>query len=329
VPSKAITIKPAGVTKFTPMTLLNGWLTPAGGTTVGAAVKSSIVYLKGQMATAGANPVAFTLPPKMRPLTTVFVPVLLCGTNNGELEITPSGDVKVAAEGGAFSNAACGTALDGTSFVLKGATPLTLQNGWTNSPFGTAAAGAVSKSGEVYLQGAIGGGAGSVPTTLPTKFRPATPVFVPVDMCGSSNGDLEIDPSGVVTIRAEGGVFANAVCMTSLDGVRYSLTAATPLMLLNGWTNSPFGTHAATAFTKSGLVFLRGAIATAGANPNAFKLPVQMRPTTVRFIPIDLCNGANGALRIQPDGVVQVSAENGVFSNAQCFTSLDGVFFDS
>jgi hypothetical protein len=329
LPSKAITIKPAGVTKFTPMVLQNGWLTPAGGTTVGAAVKSGIVYLKGQMATPGANPVAFTLPPKMRPSTNVFVPVLLCGTNNGDIEITPAGIVQVAAEGGAFANAACGTSLDGASFVLKGATPLALQNVGTNSPFGTGAAGAVSKSGEVYLAGAIAGGAGQVAFTLPVKLRPAKPTYVPVDLCGSNNGDLFIDTTGIVTIRAEGGVFSNAVCMTSLDGVRYSLTAATPLTLLNGWTNGPFGTNAATALTKSGLVFLRGAIATAGANPNAFKLPVQMRPTTVRFIPIDLCNGANGGLRIQPDGVVQVSAENGVFSNAQCFTSLDGVFFDS
>jgi hypothetical protein len=42
---------------------------------------------------------------------------------------------------------------------------------------------------------------------------------------------------------------------------------------------------------------------------------------------VDLCNATNGRLFIQPSGVATVQAENGTFSNAQCFTSLDGVSF--
>jgi hypothetical protein len=43
-------------------------------------------------------------------------------------------------------------------------------------------------------------------------------------------------------------------------------------------------------------------------------------------IPIDLCNSAKGALYVRPTGEAMISAENS-FSDAQCFTSLDGVSF--
>ena len=42
---------------------------------------------------------------------------------------------------------------------------------------------------------------------------------------------------------------------------------------------------------------------------------------------MDLCNGNNGRLNIQPNGVVTVEAENNDFTQAQCFTSLDGASF--
>jgi hypothetical protein len=42
---------------------------------------------------------------------------------------------------------------------------------------------------------------------------------------------------------------------------------------------------------------------------------------------VDLCNATNGRLSIQHNGVVTVEAQGGTFSNAQCFTSLDGASF--
>jgi hypothetical protein len=45
------------------------------------------------------------------------------------------------------------------------------------------------------------------------------------------------------------------------------------------------------------------------------------------YIPVDLCNATKGRLHITPAGTVDVEAENGVFSNAQCFTSLDGASY--
>jgi hypothetical protein len=102
-------------------------------------------------------------------------------------------------------------------------TPLALQNGWFNSPFGTAAPAVRTISGIVHLRGAIAtSGTNPVPFTLPAAFRPASAVFVPVDLCTATNGRLQIEPTGVVTVQAEGGAFANAACFTSLDGVSFA-----------------------------------------------------------------------------------------------------------
>jgi hypothetical protein len=101
----------------------------------------------------------------------------------------------------------------------------------------------------------------------------------------------------------------------------------TPLTLQNGWTNAPFSTSAAEVATISGIVHLKGAIATTGTNPVPFTLPAAFRPASEVFVPADLCNATNGRLQIEPTGVVTVQAEGGAFSNAACFTSLDGVSF--
>ena len=101
----------------------------------------------------------------------------------------------------------------------------------------------------------------------------------------------------------------------------------TSLTLQNGWTTAPFGTSAAAVRTISGIVHLKGAIATTGSNPVPFTLPAGSRPASVVFVPVDLCNATNGRLQIEPTGVVTVEAEGGAFSNAACFTSLDGVSF--
>src|SRR5689334_3685609 len=89
--------------------------------------------------------------------------------------------------------------------LTGGWTSLTLQNGWTTSPFGTSAAAVRTISGIVHLKGAIATtGSNPVPFTLPAGFRPASVVFVPVDLCTATNGRLQIEPTGVVTVQAEG-----------------------------------------------------------------------------------------------------------------------------
>jgi len=318
---------------WTPLTLQNGWTGSAFGTAA-AAVRtvSGIVHLKGGIATTGSNPVPFTLPAAFSPASVVFVPVDLCNATSGRLQIEPSGVVTVEADGGAFSNAACFTSLDGASFARSASsfTPLTLQNGWTGSAFGTAAAAARAISGIVHLEGGIATtGSNPVPFTLPAGFRPARTAYVPVDLCDATHGVLEINTSGVVTVEAEGGAFSNAACFTSLDGASFAKSASsfTPLTLQNGWFTAPFGTSAPAVRAISGIIHLKGAIATSGTNPVPFTLPAGFRPASVVFVPVDLCNATNGRLQIEPTGVVTVEAEGGAFSNAACFTSLDGAWF--
>jgi hypothetical protein len=128
-----------------------------------------------------------------------------------------------------------------------------------------------------------------------------------------------------VTVLA-GGLGAGAA--QAATSAPHALTGGwTPLALQNGWTSSPFGTSAPAARTISGIVHLKGAIATTGTNPVPFTLAAAFRPAGVVFVPVDLCNATNGRLQIEPTGVVTVQAEGGAFSNAACFTSLDGVWF--
>jgi hypothetical protein len=104
-------------------------------------------------------------------------------------------------------------------------TPLALGHGWSNGPFGTSSAGVTSISGIVHLKGAIRNTTtdpSMVPFTLPAAFRPGTNRFIPVDLCNATNGRLFIQPSGVVTIQAEGGKLSNARCFTSLDGASFA-----------------------------------------------------------------------------------------------------------
>ncbi len=100
-------------------------------------------------------------------------------------------------------------------------TPLTLVNGWTGAPFGTAQPAVLSTSGIVHFKGAIANGTSAVAFTLPAAFRPSKNVFIPVDLCNATNGRLDISPCGVASVEAEGGTFANAQCFTSLDGVTF------------------------------------------------------------------------------------------------------------
>lgn len=88
-----------------------------------------------------------------------------------------------------------------------------------------------------------------------------------------------------------------------------------------------FGTSNAAVQLINGAVHFQGAISTTGTNAEPFVLPRGFRPVDAVYIPVDLCNATNGRLEILPTGMVTVEAEGGVFSNAQCFTSLDGASF--
>jgi hypothetical protein len=204
---------------------------------------------------------------------------------------------------------------------------LTLLNGWTNAPFGTSVAFVDSTGNTVHLKGAIAtAGTNPVPFVLPTAFRPATDVYVAVDLCDATTGRLWIQTNGTVTVQAT--TFSNAQCFTSLDGATYAknTTGYSNLTLINGWTGGGFNTSQPAAALIANVVRLKGSVETSGTNAEPFLLPPGFRPSTNVYVPVDLCNAAKGRLIIQPTGDVTVQAENN-FSDAQCFTSLDGASF--
>jgi hypothetical protein len=313
-----------------PITLQNGWTANPFNTNVpSAALIDNTVHLRGSIKTTGTNPVAFTLPAGLRPSANVYVPTNLCAATKGRLFIAPTGVVTVHAEGGTWSNAQCFTSLEGVSFVVNnsGATNLTLLNGWTNSPFTTRPAAARALNGIVRLQGAIAGGSTAAPFTLPAGLRPLVPVYVSVDLCDAKKGRLFIHSNGSVTIHAFGAL-SDAQCFTSLEGVSFNNDGGFfGAGLQNGWTWTTFGTSDPAFKNVGGIVRLSGAMKTTGTNPIAFTLPSNFAPATTVYAAVDMCASQKGRIMIQPSGAVTVQVPSGAWSAAQCFTSLDGVWF--
>ena len=334
MPQSALAASAGPSVTFTKLTLLNGWGTYPGSASPAIADISGTVYFKGAITTSSSNTnnVAFILPPAFRPAKNVNVPVDMCGTTSGELAIAPTGVTQVISQG-ANSNATCFTSLDGVSFALstKPFTALTLQPGWTEFDNLYRKAAARLVGGIVHLAGEIKTAhSHSAAFTLPPAFRPSTNVYVLINLCTGSIGRLDIAPSGAVAVTPEGtNNFWMVKCGVSLEGASFALspTSFTALTLQNGWMNAPNGTADATVRNISGIVHFSGAISTNGTNAEPFILPAGFRPAREIWIPVDLCGGNNGRLDIRPDGTVFVEAENNDFSQAQCFTSLDGTSF--
>jgi hypothetical protein len=335
LPQAALAATGAPAVTFTKLTLLHGWKTSPYNSATPAVTKiSGIVYFKGAISTTKSNTnlVAFVLPQGFRPSKTVNVPVDMCSSKSGELNIAPDGVTQVISAG-ATTTATCFSSLDGASFAQSPAsfTKLKLAPGWKE--FGSFYMNAAARlsGGIVQFEGMIQTkGTNRVAFTLPAGLRPSRNVYALISLCTGSIGRLDITPSGVVSVEAEGtGNWWMAQCATSLDGASFALppTSFTGLTLHNGWMNAPYGAAKAAVRNISGIVHFRGAIWTMGTNPDPFILPAQFRPAKTVYIPADLCNGNNGRLVIQPDGAVVVQAENEDFAQAACFTSLDGVSF--
>jgi len=290
---------------------------------------NGIVHLKGAITTTGASTQPFILPAADRPATIVQVPVDLGAATAGLLDIAPSGVVSVEAEQ-SFFEAQTLTSLDGASFATSGSsfTPLTPLNGWTGAA-NFASPGARTINGIVHLRGVITASSPTgEPFILPAAFRPNHTVEVPVGLCGANNGRLDIFPTGVVDVEAEGGTISHAQCGTSLDGAWYATSASfyTPLTLQNGWTSYGQGFASPAVRKISGIVHLEGAMHL-GTNPQAFTLPAGFRPAHSVYVTVDANASNRGHLLIQPNGQVNVFGEQDDQSQVTAFTSLDGVSF--
>jgi hypothetical protein len=215
---------------------------------------------------------------------------------------------------------------------------LKLVNGWTTVPGplpyphnGPSVPGVTLNGGVVQLRGGMAGGTASLAFTLPSAYRPTATVYLPITLCNAAKGRLVIYSTGEAYVYSE-IASGNASCRTSLEGLSYPKTTVgmTSLQLVNGWKTTAFNTRApAIAYYggSSRLVRLAGAMATTGTNMSPFTIPAGMRPSSDVYLPVDMCNATKGRLRITPAGAVSVYAEGGVVSNAQCFTSLEGVTY--
>lgn len=209
-------------------------------------------------------------------------------------------------------------------------TKLTLINGWVTSPFGSASPAVTDISGTVYFKGAIStsdSNTNDVAFVLPPTFRPSKYVNVPVDMCNTTSGELNIAPTGVTEVISS-GANSDATCFTSLDGASFARSPAsfTALKLAPGWTE--FGSLFRKAAVRliGGIVHLEGEIRTGGTNPAAFALPAGLRPSRNVNVLINVCTDGIGQLHITPKGVVTVHSAEGFWA-VKCGTSLDGAAF--
>jgi hypothetical protein len=212
-------------TGFTQLTLENGWFhSPYNTRPAAAKATNSVVRFQGAIA-GGSSNAPFTLPPDFRPQNVVYLPVDLCNAAKGRLILQPNGWATIQTFG-PFGDAQCFTSLEGLTYQTDSFlyTPLTPANGWSNAGFGTRNAGVTNDGGIIRFQGAIKtSGTNPIVFKIPPEMRPATNVYVAVDLCGAAKGRLLIQPSGVVSVQAISGGFGAAQCMTSLEGASFGL----------------------------------------------------------------------------------------------------------
>jgi hypothetical protein len=147
--------------------------------------------------------------------------------------------------------------------------------------------------------------------------------------CSSNATNGFVDPNWPGgNIKGSGGLASQSGDGPNTCLFSFGLTGSAPTTLsLNNWTAGPFGTGSAGVLNAAGIVRLKGAIGTTSGGAAPFTLPTGFRPPTDVYVPVDLCNATLGRLLVESSGAVTIEAEGGAFSEAQCFTSLEGVSF--
>ena len=90
-----------------------------------------------------------------------------------------------------------------------------------------------------------------------------------------------------VAVMVPVGVAGSSAAQAATAARQAPAVGWTSLTLQNGWTGAPFGTSAPAVHTISGIVHLKGAIATTGTNPVPFTLPAGFRPAHAVFVSVD------------------------------------------
>ena len=317
--------------KFTPLTLDNGWVGGPYNTAAPAVADvAGVITFKGGLF-GGFSPEMFVLPTADRPAADVYLHTGAVNATDAEIYVNSSdGEVDVFPTG-PFSDAQSFVSLDGLSFTLseKGAKPLALANDWQNAP---RAAAVRTIAGVVRLQGSVFAGLDDVITVLPKAYWPKDRVVVSTDLCGGVHGMIAVNTDGEVDVVPSSGNFSDAQCLTSLDGVNWlkadSTGNAKALTLENGWQNGstlrPAGLHVNAKVVRFAGLVESGTAGVIGT------IPAKDAPATDVYIPAVVCGPhatANGRLHITPAGVVDVEPASLNLADASCATSFEGSWF--
>jgi hypothetical protein len=336
----------AGVSGVTwhALRLLNGWRSDQGTLNSGNpswAVKGGVVYLSGSLhQPTGHDPEFAVLPAAARPARTLFLAVYTANGGTATMTILPTGLMRVISAAVRLSDtrdlpALMGaqdyTSLAGVSFPAAATAghKLSLLNGWQSGlpGYGTGAPAYTVTGGVVHLAGGLHQTTGTNDefAVLPATARPARVLYLTVSTFVGNTGVLQINPDGEMS-----AYLGNAQSFTSLAGVSFPV-AASPvhkLSLLNGWQSSQSAWDSGDpGYTVTGgVVHLSGSMhQQAGSNLVFAVLPPAARPRHRLWITTYTFDGAVGALRITPAGVM--SAFNAAGNAAQAYTSLAGIAY--
>ena len=313
------------------LSLLSGWQSSQGTYNSGDpswAVKAGVVYLSGSLhqPTAGFSEFA-VLPAAARPAHSLVLPVYTVNGTTGDLYIQPTGEMFIFAS----SDAQAYTSLAGVSFpaATTAGHKLSLLDGWQSSQpgFGTGAPAYTVIGGVVHLAGALHQPTGTNDefAVLPPAARPARVLYLTVYTFEDSPGILQINPDGEMS-----AYLGNAQSLTSLAGVSFPVAASAmhKLSLLNGWQSSQSAWDSGDPgyAVTGGVVHLSGSMHQQAGSSLVFAvLPPAARPRHQLWITTYTFDGAVGALRIQPSGVMSAFSLSG--NSAQEYTSLAGIAY--
>lgn len=211
-----------------PITPINGWSAVDQSRFLTYSATANLVHLTGQLHTSGNNHAAFVVP--LAPANVVVVPIGLCNGEVGDLAIDTSGTATVVTAV-SFGYAKCLISLDGVSYWANTNAPsfvgIVPHNGW-HSPVQSSShtRSALTQSHDaVALDGAMGSER-AAPTAPYTASGPGVPsgrVQLLAATCGGYVGQLEVFANAATRVWVpNGGGWAAAKCMTSLNGIQYA-----------------------------------------------------------------------------------------------------------
>ena len=208
---------------------------------------------------------------------------------------------------------------------FAGPTQLNLVNGWTNAPFGTSNAMVEESNGIVQFRGAIGHGTSATAFTLPVALAPRP-------LC-TSRSTSATQPRDALSFQAVvSSVSRPRLCSAMPSASRRLTVRSSPLLVHRPYAGQRLDWRSVRHQCSGDSGHRRGSPLQGRHVHNWHQSSGIHRahfgsPENDVYIPVDLCNATNGRLHITPAGVVDVEAEGGTFSNAQCFTSLDGAWY--